>query len=115
MMLHFLRRCLENAGYEVETWSPISAMEIPGHLAISIPDLILSDYVMPGVSGASVARMAYEATPQIPVIVLTSMRDEEKISKLLKLGVKQVLIKPITPSALVQSVKNAIESPGMDI
>jgi len=114
MMSLFLRRCLEKAGYEVEEWLPHSALEIPCYLRSSAPDLILTDYFMPGLSGASVARIAYEATHRIPVIVLTALREEENIARLLRLGVKQVLTKPIEPGALVQAVKMALADLGPD-
>lgn len=108
----FLRRCLERAGYEVEEWLPHSALEIPGHLRTSAPDLILTDYFMPGLSGASVARIAFEAARSIPVIVLTSLREEESIKRLLQLGVRQVLNKPIEPEAVVQAVRDVLAGPG---
>jgi CheY-like chemotaxis protein len=114
IMRLFLRRCLEKAGYEVEEWLPHSALEIPCYLRSSAPDLILTDYFMPGLSGASVARIAYEATNRIPVIVLTALREEENISRLLRLGVRQVLTKPIEPEAVVQAVRKALADPGAD-
>ncbi|MDR3670501.1 MAG: response regulator [Holophaga sp.] len=108
MMSLFLRRCLEKAGYEVEEWLPYSALEIPHYLKTSAPDLILTDFFMPGLSGASVARAAYEAPRRIPVIVLTALHEEDSISKLLYLGVRQVLTKPIEPEALVDAARNAL-------
>jgi CheY-like chemotaxis protein len=112
IMSLFLRRCLEQAGYEVEEWLPHSALDIPHHLKSSAPDLILTDYFMPGLSGASVAQIAHEAPRRIPVIVLTALREEEGISRLLRLGVLQVLNKPIEPEAVVQAVRDALADIG---
>ena len=110
-MSRFLRQCLEKAGHEVEDWLPGSASEISWHLRSSAPDLILTDYFMPGLSGSAVARIAQEGAHRIPVIVLTALREEESISGLLRLGVRQVLTKPVEPGALVQAVMNALEAP----
>jgi len=104
----FLRHCLEKAGYEVEEWLPRSDLELPHHLRISAPDLILTDYFMPGLSGAAVARLAFAAPRPIPVIVLTALREEESIAKLLRAGARQVLSKPIEPAALLQAVRDAL-------
>lgn len=112
IMRLYLRQLLEKEGFEVEDWLPLSAMEIPDHLMASAPDLILSDYLMPGFSGATVARIAFEAHPRIPVLVLTSIRDEDRFSSLLRLGVRQILIKPIEPAALVQAIRDALPRSG---
>jgi CheY-like chemotaxis protein len=104
----FLRRCLEKAGFEVEEWLPRSELEIPHHIKTSAPDLILTDYFMPGLSGSAVARHAFAAPRRIPVIVLTALREEESIAKLLRLGVRQVLNKPIEPEVLLQAVRDVL-------
>jgi CheY-like chemotaxis protein len=114
MMSLFIHRCLEKAGFEVEEWLPLSALEIPGHLRSSRPDLIVSDYFMPGLSGSSVARSAFETVPRIPVIILTALREEERIASFFRLGVREVLNKPIKPEALVQSVRDALANPQSD-
>jgi len=108
LMRLYLRGRLEEAGYEVEEWLPLSAMEIPEHILASAPDLILSDYQMPGCNGVTVARMAHRANPKIPLLILTAFRDQEMESNLLRLGVKRVLSKPIEAGALVQEVEDAL-------
>ena len=108
MMRIFLRRCLEQASYEVEDWVPLSAMEVPEHITASAPDLILSDFQMPGCNGATLARMAMKTNPRIPVLILTAVRDEEMNANLMKFGVRQVLTKPIAAETLVQVVKDVL-------
>ena len=110
MMRLYLQRCLEKAGYTVEVWLPLSAMEIAARIQESAPDLVLTDYQMPGCSGATVARMVFTADPRIPLLVLTAFRDAEMEAGLEKFGVKEVLAKPIQPDRLVASVRAALES-----
>jgi CheY-like chemotaxis protein len=110
MMRLYLRRCLEKGGYEVEDWMPLSAMEIPERIKASAPDLILTDYSMAGCNGATVARMAKKANPELPVVVLSAFMTEDMESGLLKAGVRRVLTKPITPQALVLAVQETLES-----
>ena len=111
MMRFYLHRCLEKAGYEVEEWVPLSPVEVPDFVKTSAPDLILSDYRMPGCNGASLAHMLKEADLKIPVLVITSFRDEEMEASLHKFGVKRVLSKPIRSDALFWAVKSALENP----
>ena len=111
MMRLFLLRSLEKASFEVEEWMPLSAMEIPEHITASAPDLIISDYQMPGCNGATVARMVHKAMPNIPVVILTAFRDEEMESNLLRFGVRKILYKPIEPGTLVQVVKDILLDP----
>lgn len=108
MMRLYLQRCLLRAGHEVEEWVPLSAMEVADHVKASAPDLIISDYQMPGCNGATVARMALKAIPQVPLLVLTAFRDNEMEASLLKLGVRQVLTKPIGEEALALAVRGAL-------
>jgi len=110
MMSRYLRERLEEAGYEVEEWLPLSAMEVPEHIIASATDLILTDYQMPGCNGVTLARMAQRANPKIPVIVLTAFRDQEMESNLLRLGVRQVLSKPIGARDLTQAIEDALSA-----
>jgi serine/threonine-protein kinase len=111
MMRLYLRRFLEKAGYEVEEWVPLSPMEVPDYVKTSAPDLILSDYRMPGCNGASLASMVQKADLKIPVLMITSFRDEQMEANLHNLGVRQVLSKPIGSNALFWAVKNALGNP----
>jgi CheY-like chemotaxis protein len=109
MMRLYMRRCLEKAGYEVEDWLPMSAMEIPDRIAASAPDVIVTDYQMAGCNGLTVARMAQKVNTKLPILVLTAFRSEEIEAGLLKLGVRQLLDKPIRAENLVRAVEEALK------
>jgi len=108
MMRLYLNRCLTKAGHEVEEWLPASAMEVADHLAASGPDLVLSDYQMPGCNGATIARMTAKAEKKVPVIILTAFKDDDMVQSLRKVGVEHVLTKPIEAEALVSVVNAAL-------
>jgi CheY-like chemotaxis protein len=108
VMRLYIRGRLEEAGYEVEAWLPLSAMEIPEHILASAPDLILSDYQMPGCNGASVARMVQKTNSKIPLLILTSFKTEEMEATLQKFGVRQVLSKPIGAEPLIRAIADAL-------
>lgn len=108
LMSHCLHEWLAGAGYEVEEWQPLSATEVPEQLAASAPDLILSDFQMPGCNGASLVRMVKKTAPGTPVIILTAFRTKEMEAELLKLGVSKVLAKPIRGEALLQAISSVL-------
>jgi len=110
-MRHQVRSFLEEAGFEVEEFLPLSALEVVERVRASVPDLILSDFNMPEVDGQSVARMAKRANPDIPVIILTATRDAAKESVLGTIGVRRVLHKPIGGETLIQAVKEVLRIP----
>jgi DNA-binding NtrC family response regulator len=110
VMCLYLQRVLAGH-YTVEEWMPPSAMEIGEHILASAPDLVLTDYQMPGCSGATVARMVMKAKPGLPVIVLTANRDEDVAATLMKFQVAAILHKPVTAEILLAAVGKAIGAP----
>jgi two-component system nitrogen regulation response regulator GlnG len=110
VMRLYIRRVLEGR-HAVEEWLPPSAMEIAEKIQESAPDLVLTDYLMPGCSGATVARMVLKARPGLPVIVITSNRDEDVAATLRKFQVAEILHKPVTPETLLAAVDRALAKP----
>jgi len=105
LMRHILRHFLEEAGHEVDEWSEVSASEIPARLAASAPDLLITDYQMPGCNGLTVARMARKARPDLPILVLTATHDPAVLEALRKQEVSDVLHKPLKGGDLIEAVR----------
>jgi len=70
------------------------------------PDLILCDLRMPRLDGPGLclALRAEPALRDIPVIILTSNRDEASLRACREAGARDVLLKPIQPHALHAAV-----------
>lgn len=71
--------------------------------------VLLLDMSMPHVSGYELLEHVSEYYPNIPVIILTALHDVELAVNSMKLGAFEYLLKPIQESALVGSIKRAIE------
>lgn len=76
----------------------------------SPPDLILLDWVMPGLNGLEVveALRSDPDTADIPVIMLSSRDMNDDLQRLLALNVLACLAKPFSPLELLQTVENAL-------
>ncbi len=73
----------------------------------SIPDLILLDVDMPGMSGIELLRLL-KSTPRfvkIPVIMLTVTREREMVLEALREGAADFIVKPFDSDTMLQKIR----------
>jgi DNA-binding NarL/FixJ family response regulator len=77
------------------------------------PDVVLIDLVMPGVDGVEATRTLVAAQAELPVVVLTSFSDRERILAALDAGAAGYLLKDGDPDELIRGLLAAArgESP----
>ena len=73
----------------------------------SIPDLLLLDWMLPGLSGVEYARRlrAEKLTQDIPIIMLTARTEEEDKVRGLQSGVDDYITKPFSTRELLARIK----------
>lgn len=96
---------LEQAGMKVSTAS--SAYEAILKINEKRPDIILMDWMMPGVSGIELTRRLRkdDHTSDIPIIMLTARITEDDKVTGLEAGADDYLIKPFSPRELLARIK----------
>ena len=102
-----LRFILTQAGFAVlEAEDGKKAMHL---LASQIPDLILLDWMLPGMSGIDIARSlkSDQRTADIPLIMLTARAAEDNKIKGLEIGADDYIVKPFSPRELIARI-NAV-------
>ncbi|MGI9039908.1 MAG: hybrid sensor histidine kinase/response regulator [Gemmatimonadales bacterium] len=102
-------RSLEVVGFRViEASDGADALEVVARHGA--PDLLLTDLVMPGISGAELARRLRERWPALPVLFMSdySAADLCRQGALAFEGI--TLQKPFTPDVLVRSVVEALSN-----
>ncbi len=108
-MAELMRELLASRGYDVVTVRDAAEaeMEIHRHL----PDLILSDVVMPGRSGYELCHQLKDdpATRLIPFLLITGLSDREDKVKGIEAGADDFLNKPIFPAELFARVKSLLK------
>ncbi|MHA7248322.1 response regulator transcription factor [Arthrobacter tecti] len=95
---------LESSGYEVETAGDgVSGFELASR---NTYNLVISDVMMPGMSGVDMVRMMRAAEPPIsvPVILLTAKNQERDIESGFAAGVTDYVVKPFSPRELAARV-----------
>jgi DNA-binding NarL/FixJ family response regulator len=73
-----------------------------------VPDVILSDIGLPGMSGIEGIRILKELHPDLTILVLTVYDDNEKIFDALCAGASGYLLKQTEPAELLKSVREAV-------
>ncbi|WP_320171014.1 response regulator [Maridesulfovibrio sp.] len=97
----FMRRTLENWGYQVRTAS--NGSDVLKFLAEQDCDLVLMDIHMPELSGyEAIARIREMDAPaaRLPIIVMSAYGAESDTAKLEELGVAEFIAKPVRAEAL---------------
>jgi two-component system, cell cycle sensor histidine kinase and response regulator CckA len=99
-----VRRVLEAAGYDVcVAESPAQALPLLAHTSI---DLLLSDVVMPGMSGWELAERAREEQPATRLLMMSGYSHDVAAAPIP--GVP-LLAKPFSPEQLTQTVREALD------
>jgi two-component system, OmpR family, phosphate regulon response regulator PhoB len=96
---------LEAEGYVVESVARGDEAEL--WLAENTPDLVILDWMLPGVSGIEICRRlrAREATRTLPVIMVTARREEAERVRGLAIGADDYVVKPFSVPELMARVR----------
>jgi two-component system phosphate regulon response regulator PhoB len=99
-----LRYNLETQGYEVETIA--RGDEADTRLKEGSPDLVILDWMLPGLSGIELCRRlrARPETRQLPIIMLTARGEESERVRGLATGADDYIVKPFSVPELLARV-----------
>ena len=100
-----LRYNLEAEGYEVETI--LRGDEADIRLQEQVPDLVILDWMLPGVPGIELCRRlrARPTTERLPIIMLTARGEESERIRGLSTGADDYVVKPFSTPELMARVK----------
>ncbi len=76
----------------------------------TVPDVIVMDLVLPGISGCEAARLlrAQPATAHIPIIATTGNTNPIELAAAARVGFAAIVIKPCDPPGLVGEIVRAL-------
>jgi two-component system phosphate regulon response regulator PhoB len=104
-LMLLLRYNLESEGYEVDSVSRGDEAEI--RLREQVPDIVLLDWMLPGLSGIELCRRirARAETERLPVIMLTARGEEGDRIRGLSTGADDYIVKPFSVPELLARVR----------
>src|SRR6187397_2409287 len=103
-----LRYNLEAEGYEVDTTARGDEAEIK--LKESTPDLLVLDWMLPGMSGIELCRRlrARPDTERLPIIMLTARGEESERVRGLATGADDYIVKPFSVPELLARIRSLL-------
>ena len=104
----YLEQELEELGFEIETAA--NGLEALERVALSPPDLVLLDVMMPEMDGISVLRILKgdPETRLVPVVLMTALNAVEDRVRGIEAGADDFLSKPVDDRELLARIKTAL-------
>lgn len=103
MILRVIRSYLKD---EYKVYCIRSGEEAMKFFKTKIPDVVLLDYMMPGMDGPEVFRWMQEnsLTKDVPVFFMTAVTDKDRVMECLEMRPQEYLLKPISSTVLLQKL-----------
>jgi two-component system, NtrC family, response regulator HydG len=101
-----LRRFLSKNGYEI-------AIAHDGATGLAtldnfVPDLVLTDFRLGDMDGATILLKIKERFPQVPVLIITGYSDIKVAINVMKQGAYDYITKPLFPDEILLTIKKAL-------
>ena len=100
-----LKRLLGTHGFDVvlcSTWA-----EFESTAERRLPDCLLLDLHMPGISGFEALGLMASLRRPVPTVVITGREEADTEATVRELGAVRCLLKPLDESTLVQAIRDA--------
>lgn len=101
-----LLRVFRHAGYSAEAFP--CASSLLQSLATRIPDCIVVDLQMPGMTGVELMETLNRTNRPPPVVVVTALDGQRSREDCLALGTRHYLSKPVDMRTLLEAVHDAL-------
>jgi two-component system, OmpR family, response regulator VicR len=103
IMLASITQQLKQEGFTVTTAN--NGREAMQFFEKDIPDLVITDIMMPFTSGLEFINVIRSHSTEIPIIVLSAVDEEDTVLEAFNLGANDFLTKPVKPGELSIRVK----------
>jgi CheY-like chemotaxis protein len=103
-LLDMLAKTLERAGFAVVT--AVDGVHALAQMRALIPDVVVTDILMPEMDGFELIRTLHAKWPQLPIVAMSGIEDTPNFRNLaLKFGAKAALSKPVNRAHLVEVMR----------
>jgi PAS domain S-box-containing protein len=109
-LVEWAKALLERLGYEVVALNDSTKAIEAFSTEPDVFDLVITDQTMPGITGLQLAREIRKIRPEIPIIICTGHSDAVTVDKLEEIGVRELLMKPLTRKELAESIHRVLDN-----
>jgi PAS domain S-box-containing protein len=104
-----MRIMLQKVGYQVATYNDSIAAVKHFRKNPDCCDLVLTDMLMPHMTGAELAREFLALRSDLPIIMVSGHSDDFDIKRARQTGIRDLLLKPVKKEKLQQVVRKALD------
>ena len=111
MIIGVVKQMIAHLGYKVTACnSSTDALELFSANPQGF-DMVMTDLTMPGMTGATMAVKMLDIREDIPIILCTGFSDSMSREKAKSLGIRELLLKPISMDLLAKTLRNVLDNP----
>ena len=111
MIARMLDELLSQRGFKVTSFSDSrEALETFRESPRSF-DLVITDQIMPGLTGAQLSTEVLKVRPDTPIILISGFSDQQVVTESMQAGIREYLMKPIEAGELCRAIRRAIDRP----
>jgi PAS domain S-box-containing protein len=99
---------LERLGYRTEWFTEPRKALARYQTAPHDFSVVLTDLTMPDMTGVDLAQEIHTMTPDMPLVIMTGFEGEQLVGLLRTLGVKELLLKPLSASRIAECLHSCI-------
>lgn len=115
---HYMRKVVRTLLMSIGIRTVYEAPDGPAGLELirnMAPDVVIVDWQMPGLDGASFVRMVRSPDtfpfPDVPIIMLTGHGERSRVIEAVQIGVNEFLLKPVSSKALQSRLLSVLTKP----
>jgi two-component system, chemotaxis family, chemotaxis protein CheY len=115
---HYMRKVVRALLMSIGVRNIYEAADGPAGLELirtAAPDVVVLDWEMPGLDGASFVRMVRSPDtfpyPDVPIIMLTGHGERRRVIEAVKIGINEFLLKPVSSKALKDRLISVLAKP----
>ncbi|TKI69533.1 response regulator transcription factor [Sulfurimonas crateris] len=68
------------------------------------PDIVITDIMMPRLSGLDMAKEIKQISPKTPIIILSAFSEKEKLFSAIDIGITKYFLKPFDPDEVLEYI-----------
>ena len=88
--------------------SPLKALEL-FHAQPDKFDLVITDMTMPQMLGTTLIKEMLMVRPELPIILCTGFSEKINEEKVLAMGARAFMMKPIVMTEIAKAIRNALD------